>query len=403
MKHSFTAFCEGLCLWVGLVAVFYVVGLQASRDASKERGDDGVVTMETKRVVYGFWVGGLLAQITQSQRVDSAAYAEPTVRRAYPRGLVPRAELHQESGLNQAPAGQEWRAWIDSRYIDTQTLYVAIYQVGMERLHFSSGWVDGAIGPMMEAAVASFQRSMGIPQTGRIDVLTSQAMGSIPQPFILYTITAEDVKLVDPPPEKFLDKSKKKRLGYYNLWEVLVEKFHVAPYFLRRLNPAVQELGVGVQVVVPNVESKRPLPSYKDVGEIKVHLTSKSIQVFDKKARIVAHFPIAIAADKEKAPVGRLKVISSVENPNYLFNPEIMKEIAEKEGITQKLVIPPGPNNPVGIHWIGLNRPGYGIHGTAVPSQIGQAVSHGCIRLANWNVKKFRQMVKIGSEIDVVW
>jgi lipoprotein-anchoring transpeptidase ErfK/SrfK len=80
-----------------------------------------------------------------------------------------------------------------------------------------------------------------------------------------------------------------------------------------------------------------------------------------------------------------------------------LKEIAAKEGLTQKLVIPPGPNNPVGVNWIGLNRPGYGIHGTAVPSQIGQAVSHGCIRLANWNVLKFRQMVRVGSEINVVW
>jgi lipoprotein-anchoring transpeptidase ErfK/SrfK len=353
---------------------------------------------------YSLWGAPILAQISQPQGVRNFPVEEPVVRRAYPRGLVPRAEAY-EGGTRQAmhENRQEWQRFIDARYIDTQTLYIAIYQVGMERLHFSTGWVDGAMGPMMEASVASFQKSRGLPPTGKIDIATSQAIGSIPEPFRVYIITADDTKQINPPPELFLEKSKKKFLGYHNLWEVLVEKFHVAPHFLRRLNPTVQQLQVGMEVVVPNVESRVALPTHNQVGKVQVNLSSKSLQVFDKKDQIIAHFPVAIAADKEKAPVGRLKVTSNVANPSYLFSPDILKEIAQKEGITQKLVIPPGPNNPVGISWIGLNRPGYGIHGTAVPSQIGQAVSHGCIRLANWNVLKFRQMVRVGSEIDVVW
>ena len=47
--------------------------------------------------------------------------------------------------------------------------------------------------------------------------------------------------------------------------------------------------------------------------------------------------------------------------------------------------IPPGPNNPVGILWCGLNKPGIGIHGTNNPETIGRAGSHGCIRTANWD------------------
>ncbi len=356
------------------------------------------------QIHYTFIALPFVAQVSQPQGVRDLAVTDTVTRRAYPRGLVPRAQAY-EGNTQQALMGnrQGWESLIDSRYIDTQTLYIAIYQIGMERLHFSTGWVDGAMGPMMEAAVASFQKSRGLTPTGKIDVTTSQAMGSIPEPFKLYTITADDAKQIDPPPELFLEKSKRKFLGYHNLWEVLVEKFHVAPHFLRRLNPTLQQLQVGMEVVVPNVESRVALPTHHQVGKVQVNLSSKSLQVFDKKDRIIAHFPVAIAADKEKAPVGRLKVTSNVANPSYLFSPDVLKEIAQKEGITQKLIIPPGPNNPVGVNWIGLNRPGYGIHGTAVPSQIGQAVSHGCIRLANWNVVKFRQMVRVGSEIDVVW
>jgi lipoprotein-anchoring transpeptidase ErfK/SrfK len=384
-------------LWVMILGMALLIKGFVSFDLMEEK-------KQASFLHYGFIGGGFLAQVTQSHGGYPLPSSEPVARRAYPRGLVPRAEaLEYNVRKPQSTEHQDWQEMIDPRYIDTQTLYIAIYQIGMERLHFSTGWVDGSMGPMMEAAVSSFQKSRGLPITGKIDIATSRAIGSIPQPFKLYTITQEDTKNINQPPETFLEKSKTKYLGYYNLWEVLVEKFHVAPYFLRRLNPTVQQLSVGMQVVVPNVESRVPVPTHAQVGEIKVDLSSKSIQVFDKKGNIIAHFPVAIAADKEKAPVGSLKVISNVANPSYLFNPEVLKEIAAKEGLTQKLVIPPGPNNPVGVNWIGLNRPGYGIHGTAVPSQIGQAVSHGCIRLANWNVLKFRQMVRVGSEINVVW
>ncbi|MDP4625558.1 MAG: L,D-transpeptidase [Akkermansiaceae bacterium] len=63
--------------------------------------------------------------------------------------------------------------------------------------------------------------------------------------------------------------------------------------------------------------------------------------------------------------------------------------------------LPPGPNNPVGILWAGLNRPGIGIHGSPAPDTIGRAGSHGCIRLSNWDAATFYTLVGKGSAVTI--
>ncbi|MGB0259698.1 MAG: L,D-transpeptidase, partial [Coraliomargarita sp.] len=95
----------------------------------------------------------------------------------------------------------------------------------------------------------------------------------------------------------------------------------------------------------------------------------------------------------------RVKV--RVENPNYTFNPTILKNTAQREGITAKFIIPPGPNNPVGTVWIGLNLPSYGIHGTPVPEQVGRTESSGCFRLANWNAESLVRAIHDGLPVFV--
>jgi len=58
--------------------------------------------------------------------------------------------------------------------------------------------------------------------------------------------------------------------------------------------------------------------------------------------------------------------------------------------------IPPGPNNPVGVVWISLSKPHYGIHGTPEPGKIGYTESHGCIWLTNWDAAKLADIVRPG-------
>ena len=88
-------------------------------------------------------------------------------------------------------------------------------------------------------------------------------------------------------------------------------------------------------------------------------------------------------------------------NPNYTFDPELFPESPEARQLNQKLILPPGPNNPVVVAWIGLDKTGYGIHGTPVTEQVGRTESHGCFRLANWDAKYLLKLVWVGMPVLV--
>jgi lipoprotein-anchoring transpeptidase ErfK/SrfK len=64
-------------------------------------------------------------------------------------------------------------------------------------------------------------------------------------------------------------------------------------------------------------------------------------------------------------------------------------------------MLPPGPNNPVGVLWCALNKPGIGIHGTNSPQTIGRSASHGCMRVANWDVYRLSKMITAGMEVVI--
>lgn len=61
----------------------------------------------------------------------------------------------------------------------------------------------------------------------------------------------------------------------------------------------------------------------------------------------------------------------------------------------------PNPGGPYGVIWMGLNKPGYGIHGTNDPSSIGKVVSRGCIRMYNRDVLELSRLVPIGTRVRI--
>ncbi len=64
-------------------------------------------------------------------------------------------------------------------------------------------------------------------------------------------------------------------------------------------------------------------------------------------------------------------------------------------------MLAPGPNNPVGVIWIALNKKGIGLHGTEEPDSIGRSASHGCVRLANWDIVRLAGKVKGGVAVSI--
>jgi lipoprotein-anchoring transpeptidase ErfK/SrfK len=86
-------------------------------------------------------------------------------------------------------------------------------------------------------------------------------------------------------------------------------------------------------------------------------------------------------------------------HPNYTFDPANFPESARAQEIGRKLILPPGPRNPVGVYWVSLSLPGYGIHGTPHPETIGNMESHGCFRLCNWDAQALGESLILGTPV----
>ncbi len=110
---------------------------------------------------------------------------------------------------------------------------------------------------------------------------------------------------------------------------------------------------------------------------------------------LIASFPIT-PGKPQFIRRGYWKIKNSVELPVWRYDKSLLEtgEIG-----TESLLIPGGPNNPVGVVWNGLTRKGIGIHGTSSPETIGRSQSAGCIRLANWDVIKLTQFVRPGNKV----
>jgi lipoprotein-anchoring transpeptidase ErfK/SrfK len=265
----------------------------------------------------------------------------------------------------------------------------------------SAGSIDGVPGSQTRAALRAFQTREHLPVTGELDPATRSRVRLDRAPVVSYQVTSNDLARLQPVAPTWLGKSQQSALDYETLLELVAEKFHAHPAFVRALNPTVNWSNVvaGTELRVPN--AAYPEPAAK-AACLRISLAGKTLEAFDAATNLLAHFPCSIAQRVEKRPVGELHVIAIAPDPNYTFDPEVFPESPEARAIGHKLILPPGPNNPVGVAWISLDRPGYGIHGTPSPEQVGRTESHGCFRLANWNAAYLLKLVNIGTPVYVV-
>ena len=136
--------------------------------------------------------------------------------------------------------------------------------------------------------------------------------------------------------------------------------------------------------------------AYESVATIVVDKPARNVRAYDKEGRLLAFYPATIGSEEKPAPSGAFKVRGVSWNPDYIYDP---KFAWKGVSVRHKLTIRPGPNNPVGLVWIDLTAPTYGIHGTPEPANIGKTESHGCIRLTNWDAVDLGTMVRLGTAV----
>ncbi len=289
-------------------------------------------------------------------------------------------------------------------------------QVILDHLGFSPGVVDGREGESLKLALTGFQTASGIRVTGTMDrpTLAALARYRATRPLRVVTLTPADISgpYSGRLPKDPAAQAQLPTLGYANLAERLTEQYHTSFATLIALNPGAR-LHAGATLRVPNTiagsqaypdklppEWRQTLASLNvnaaqpEGKRVVVDKSEGALKVYDDADRLVAQFPATMGSEHDPLPIGKWTIKGASYNPSFHYNPDLFWDASAKD---TKQKLPAGPNGPVGVIWLDLSKPHYGIHGTPHPETIGRSESHGCIRLTNWDAARLSLMVKPGT------
>jgi lipoprotein-anchoring transpeptidase ErfK/SrfK len=321
-------------------------------------------------------------------------------------------------------------------------------QIFLDRANFSPEKLDGRYGDFTWKALGLYRISRGEqPQQPPVQIgekgnvppdVSGLDLGSVEPVFVSYTVTDADLQSVGPSPRSVSAQAKLKFLPYHDVAEAIAEKFHSDVHFLEQLNPGkMKTLKAGDQLMVPNVEpfdlasvkeikpgsdidsqaandigdqpeaqKNETKEKNKEMGTTEVTAPSVAVKIDTKTNmlevhqgdKLIAAYPVTIGSAKNASPVGEWKVSRITKMPTFRWDKEMLQH-GQRSGNFH--LLPPGPNNPVGVMWIALNKKGIGIHGTNDPDSIGRAASHGCVRLANWDIVRLATKIKSGDAVSI--
>lgn len=325
-------------------------------------------------------------------------------------------------------------------------------QIFLDRANFGPGKIDGRYGGFTEKALTLYRQSHGLPEiqrgaaaAGAKSDSESKEKSRIPLPdladmkladttpvFVDYQVTDADLKMVGKVPSTIPEMAKLDWIPYASLSEALAEKFHCDLDFLKELNPGkLETLKAGDVIRVPNVEAfnvtavkDMPLLDLMDLAReesedpkekksksnpadetppnatelaVKVDTADSMVKLFEKD-KLVAAYPVTIGSEQTQSPQGEWKIRGIARLPDFRYDQSFLKT---GERGDKTYLLKPGPNNLVGVVWIALNKRGIGLHGTNEPDTIGRSTSHGCVRLANWDIVRLASKLRAGVQVSI--
>ncbi len=342
---------------------------------------------------------GAEAAVRLRQSIETATFSPPAAKR--PSGSNGQLGSEQANGTAQTGGSGEGPPSTGGAGAVRDALpedarpdpAMARAQVLLDRTRFSPGIVDGQGGGNTRQAIAAVEEAHGRTLDGELDATVFQRLSSGDSSPVLtdYTITAEDVAgpFIGTVPDDIEAMARLETVGYANAREAMAEKFHMSEALLDALNPGVDFSRAGQALVVARTG---PNELQGEVARIVISKKENSLRAFDADGKLLAFYPATIGSSDTPSPSGSHTVRAIAPRPNYTYDPS---RVSYGDG-GSKVVVPPGPNNPVGSVWIDLSRDTYGIHGTPDPAEIGKTASSGCVRLTNWDAEQLATGVKPG-------
>ncbi|MBG7606454.1 MAG: L,D-transpeptidase family protein [Verrucomicrobia bacterium] len=298
-------------------------------------------------------------------------------------------------------------------------------QIFLDQSNFGPGVIDGRPGRFTELAVRSWNEHHGYPLDSWTAVNIA-ARKAIPNPFAVAIVPEVSAKWVNVNlPYKKAEQAKEKQMSYRSIGEFMSERYHTTVPYLIKLNSSSKIYGLKPRetIVVPNVAAfsiesltgavfKEDQALSQRHAVIDTKLNQVRIYEANLRALIVAHpeapsrvanrslvaaFPIT-PGKPQFIRYGKWEMKNAVELPVWRYDQQLLD--TGKRG-TESLNIPGGPNNPVGVLWCGLSKPGIGMHGTSNPETIGRSQSAGCIRLANWDIVRIPGLLRPGCSVEI--
>lgn len=298
-------------------------------------------------------------------------------------------------------------------------------QIFLDQSNFGPGIIDGKIGQFSELAVKSWNEANGHPIDSWTAVNTI-ARREVPNPFAVAVVPELSKDWVNTSLSyKRSQQAKAKRMSYRSIGEFMSERYHTDVPYLIALNTSakIYNLKARDSIIVPNVNAFQienlTGAAFKEDDALSarhavIDTKLNQVRIYDANLRalivtdpnapasiqnesLIAAFPIT-PGKPQFIRYGKWEMRNAVELPVWRYDQQLLDTGKRSNNA---LNIPGGPNNPVGVLWCGLSKPGIGMHGTSDPETIGRSRSAGCIRLANWDIVRIPALLRPGCSVEI--